>query len=73
MLHTKYHGSKPYGFKQDFFHAFPYIGLCKHVTPGAGHFWPLGYNLNKLRRGSLGDALGLVVLDKKIFSCFSLY
>ena len=38
MLHTKYQGSRPYGFRQeDFFMLFPkYISLCKHVTPGAG-------------------------------------
>ena len=28
----------------------------KHVTPGVGHFWPHGHNLNKLGRGLLGDA-----------------
>ena len=56
MLHTKYQGSKPYGFRQeDFFHVFPYIGLCKTCDPGAGHFWHRRY-LNKLGRGSLGDA-----------------
>ena len=27
----------------------------KHMTPGAGHFLPLGHNLNKLVRGTLGD------------------
>ena len=32
-----------------FFSQFPYISLCKHVTP-------LGYNLNKLGRSLLGDA-----------------
>ena len=26
------------------------------MTPGAGHFWPQGYNLNKLGRDSQGDA-----------------
>ena len=44
------------------------------MTPG-------GYQLNKLGKGLLArrcfipnfKALGLVVLDKKIFSCFSLY
>ena len=28
----------------------------KHVTPGEGHFWPQGDNLNKLGRSPLGDA-----------------
>ena len=50
------------------FTCFPYISLC----PMRGHFWPKGYNLNKLDRGQLGDyisnvkALGLEVSDKKI-------
>ena len=57
MLHTKYLGSKPYGFRKDFFHVFPYIGLGKICDPGVGHFWPQGYNLNKLGRGLLGDAI----------------
>ena len=26
------------------------------VTPGQGHFWPKGHNLNKHGRGLLGDA-----------------
>ena len=57
MLHTKYKGSRPRGFGQeDFFHIFPILANVKHVTPGAGHFWPQGYNLNKLGRGPLGDA-----------------
>ena len=29
-----------------FFHVSPYISLCKHVTLGLGHFWPLGHNLS---------------------------
>ena len=27
-----------------------------NVTPGRGHFWQQGRNLNKLGRGPLGDA-----------------
>ena len=66
MLHTKYQGSRPYGFRQeDFFHVFPYIGLCKTSDHrggggggggGGGQFWPQGHNLNKLGKGPLGDA-----------------
>ena len=49
------------------------------MTLGRGHFLLQGHNLNKLGRGQLGDgcyipnikALGLMVSDKKIFSCFS--
>ena len=37
MLHTKYQGSRPYGFSQkDFFHVFPILAYVKRVTPGAG-------------------------------------
>ena len=34
----------------------PILVYVKHVTPGAGPFWLLGYNLNKLGKGLLGDA-----------------
>ena len=49
----------------------------KHVTTGAGYFWPQGYNLNKLGRSALGDAKPIInsqtllVSDKKILSRFS--
>ena len=57
MLHTKYQGSRPYGFRQeDFYMFFPKYVYVKHVTLGAGPLWPQGYNLNRLGRGSLGDA-----------------
>ena len=64
MLLTKNQGSRPYGFQKDFSMFFPIYAIVKHVTPGAGqflapgrcHFWPQGYNLNKLGRGPLGDA-----------------
>ena len=56
MLHTKYQDSGLYGFRQEDFTCFPYLSLCKHVTSGAGPFWPPGHNLNKLGRGTLGDA-----------------
>ena len=62
MLHTKYQGSRPCGFRQeDFFE-------------GGGHFWPQGYNLNKLGRSPLSDATYQISkLSEKIFSCCSLY
>ena len=31
---------------------FTYINLCKTF----GHYWPKGYNLNTLGRGTLGEA-----------------
>ena len=57
MLQSKYQGSVPYGFRQeDFFSYFPIWACVKHVTNGAGHFWPQGHSLNKLDRRLLGDA-----------------
>ena len=54
MLHTKYQGSRPWGFRQDFF-TFPSISLCKTLDlRGGAIFWPQGYYLNKLGRGPLG-------------------
>ena len=56
MLHTKYQGSRPCGFRpEDFFIFLPIKAYEKPVTPGRGHFWPQGYNLNKLDRGPLDD------------------
>ena len=55
MLHTKYQSSRPYGFRQDFLMFLPIKAYVKPVTPKAGHFWPHGYNLSKLGRGSLDD------------------
>ena len=57
MLHTKYQGSRPCGFRlEDFFMFLPILVYVNHVTPG-GHFWPQGHNLNKLVRGLQGDAI----------------
>ena len=37
MLHTKYQGSRPCGFRQeDFVHVAPYISLCKTCDPRGG-------------------------------------
>ena len=41
MLHTKYQGSKPYGFIQDFF-TFFLIGLCTACDPQGEPFLGLG-------------------------------
>ena len=38
MLHTKYQGSKQYGFRQEDFSCFHYRGLCKICDPGVGPF-----------------------------------
>ena len=39
------------------FKGFPYVSLCKTLWPlGWGQFWPQGYNLNNLGRGTLDEA-----------------
>ena len=38
------------------FSCFPYISLYKICDPWWCHFWPKGHNLDKLGKGSLGDA-----------------
>ena len=56
MLHTKYQGSRPCGFRQeDFFMFLPIKAYVKPVTSRRAHFWPHGYNLTKLGTGSLDD------------------
>ena len=57
MLHTKYQGSRPYGFiQEDFFMFSLYKPMSNMCPPGRGHFWHQENNLNKLGRGLLGDA-----------------
>ena len=38
MLHIKYQGSRPYGFKKkkEDFSCFPYVSLCKTCDPQGG-------------------------------------
>ena len=55
MLHTKYQGSWPNGFRQEDFFVFPILAYVKHTTP-VGYFWPQGHNLNKVGRSPLGEA-----------------
>ena len=56
MLHTKYQSSSSCGFRQEFFLMFlPVKAYVKPVTPEQRHFWPQGYNLNKLGRGLLDN------------------
>ena len=56
MLHTKYQGSMPYGFRQEDFSCFLYINLCKTCDPQGVANLSQWDNLNKLGRGPLGDA-----------------
>ena len=51
-LHTKYQGSRPYGFRQEyFFNIFPYLRLCRECDPEMER-----HNLNKLGRSLQGVA-----------------
>ena len=57
MLHTKYQGYRPCGFRQEELFMFSLYNSMLNIWPlGAAHFWPQGYNLNKLGRGPLDDA-----------------
>ena len=57
MLHTKYKGSRPCGFRQeDFFMFLSILMYVNHLTPGWGQFWPQGHNLYEVVRGLQGDA-----------------
>ena len=35
---------------------FYHINYVKDLFPRVGHFWPKGYNLNTLGKGTLGEA-----------------
>ena len=39
MLHTKYQGSSPYGFRQEYFFMCSLYSRLKQVTPVAGHLF----------------------------------
>ena len=72
LLHTKYEGSGPCGFGEDFFYVLP------HHAPGVGPVWTLGARLaGFIKRTTIHcytqnlKGLGLVVSEKKIFLCFS--
>ena len=57
VLHTKYQGFRLCDFRQEYFFMFLTILLyLKHVTRDGAIFGPMWHNLNKLGRGSLGDA-----------------
>ena len=71
MLHTKYQGSMPCGFRHEDFSMFLNISLCKTCDPQRVPIFAPRHNLNKRSTRwcyilSI-KALGLVVLDKKIF------
>ena len=47
-LHTKYQGSRPYGFRQEDFIMYSLYKPCKHVIPGVVQLSPKEHNMNKL-------------------------
>ena len=72
LLHTKYEGSGPCGFGEDFFYVLP------HHAPGARPVWTPGARLAGFKKRTTihcytqnMKGLGLVVSEKKIFLCFS--
>ena len=61
MLHTKYQGSRPYGFrKEDFFNVFPNISLCKTCDPWGGAF----FGPNGIIRTNLVEVLWVMLHTK---------
>ena len=68
MLHTKYQGSRPCGFRREvFFMYLPIKANVKHVTPEAGPFLAQGYNLNKLGIGLLDDTTNQISRPKALW------
>ena len=57
MLHTKYQGSMPCRFRQDYFSSFLYISICKTCDPPESHFLAPRAYFEHLGRGPLGDVL----------------
>ena len=55
MLHTKYKSSTPSSLREKKMKMGFFVPTCifQLLTPGA---WPKGYYMNKLDRGSQGDA-----------------
>ena len=54
MLHIKYQGSRPCGFRQEEFLCFPHISQYKTYDPRDKAFLPHGHNLNEFVRDPLG-------------------
>ena len=81
MLHTKYQGSRPHGFRQDFFFIFSlYKSMQTCDLPGQSHFGPQGHYLNKRGRSLLDDTsyqiLRLYALwfqTRRFFHVFTIY
>ena len=54
LLHTKYQGSKPCGFRHDGFFMCPYLSLCKPCDPGWVIIGPRGIILTNVVERSMG-------------------
>ena len=74
MLHSRYRSFVSCGYREeDFFHVFPIISLWQIMTPlGQACMDPRGTvgRIYKEDHYTLLKALGLVVLEKKVFLCF---
>ena len=57
MLHIKYQSSMPSSFREELFWSFHFLFPCSNLrSPGRGKFWAKGHHMNKLGRGTLGNA-----------------
>ena len=54
LLHTKYQGSGPSGFREKIVYVFPYKPI-KHIAQGWDHFRPKGHNVKEIERSPLDD------------------
>ena len=78
LLHIKYISFVPCGCREDFFMFFHYKCMVDNDMPGAWPVWTSGAQLaGFIKRSTIHcstqnmKALGHVVLEKKIFLCFS--
>ena len=70
----KCQGARPLWFQTRIF-IFPIIFISlykKNVTPGQGHFWPQGHNLNTLSKGPLDGATYLISMLQALNGPYSI-
>ena len=77
MQQNKYQSSMPCGFRLGCFSCFPHISLCKIYDPWGrfifgsnGIIWTNMIEVDLVMLHTKYQVLGLVVSDKKTFSCF---
>ena len=57
ILYTNYESSRPSSLKEEEFWILPSLLICSNLwPPGPGQSWPQEHHMNKLGRGSQGDA-----------------